>query len=66
VLVVRLVRADRVVARPLPVIQALAQREGALVKCSADGQKLSPDAETNAGLYRRERSRVKFRFGLRW
>jgi hypothetical protein len=36
--VMHLVHADRVVPRPLPVIQAVTQRKGALVKSSSDGQ----------------------------
>ena len=38
VLVMRLVRADRVVARPLAIVQAVAQRKGSLVKCGSDRQ----------------------------
>src|SRR5581483_5855725 len=38
VLVVRLVSPDRVIARPLAVLQAWAEREGSLVKCGSDWQ----------------------------
>src|SRR5262249_51886751 len=38
VLVVHFINADRVVARPFAIVQALAQRHGAFVKCSANRQ----------------------------
>ena len=39
VLVMHLVDADRVVARPLAVVQAVAERESSLVKCGSDWQR---------------------------
>src|SRR5262249_8632285 len=39
VLVMYLVHADRVVSRPLAVVQAVAKRESALVKGSSDGHR---------------------------
>jgi hypothetical protein len=32
------IHADRVIAGPLAIVEAVAERKGALVKCSADGQ----------------------------
>ena len=39
VLVMHLVHADRVVARPLAVVQAVAKRKSSLVKCGSDWQR---------------------------
>src|SRR5438552_14373856 len=37
-----LVDADRVIARPLPVVQALAQGERPFMECGSDGQDVFP------------------------
>jgi hypothetical protein len=38
VLVMHLIHADRVISRPLAIIQALAERKSSLVKCSSNRQ----------------------------
>ena len=58
VLVVHFIHADRVVSRPLAVIQAMAERERSLVKCSSDRQGDLADDALNAGLYVRPRPRA--------
>ena len=52
VLVMHLIDADRVVARPFAVVQALAERECSLVKCGSDGQESGLEQfDVEAGLY---------------
>jgi len=42
VLMMHLVAADRVKARPLAIIQAVTQSESAIVKCGSNGQEKAP------------------------
>ena len=52
VLVMHLIDADRVVARPFAVVQALAERECSLVKRGSDGQGSGLEQfDVEAGLY---------------
>jgi hypothetical protein len=44
-LMVHLIAADRVKARPLAIVQAVAKRKGAIVKCSTDGQTETSEAK---------------------
>jgi len=60
VLVVHFVHTDRVVSRPLAVIQTVAEGEGSLVKCSSNGQgdlvrRFGFPCETLCPLWLRER-----------
>jgi hypothetical protein len=51
VLVMHFIHADRVIARPLAVIKALAERKCSFVKCSSDWQGVSPFVK----LFKRQR-----------
>ena len=50
-----LVNADRVVSRPLAVVEALAERKSSFVKCGSDGHRVS-----STFLVDQKRSQLRF------